>query len=169
TGSCRFPSQASVRTGADGRPVFDASTLSISHSRHEAMAAVARTPIGVDTETFDAMRADSLAALVRPREAEALRRGLGCDLPAARTLAWCLKEALFKATGSGAFAAFAGALQLLQWTRGDPGPEWRWDAACAPADAPAARAWQARFGIGADAAWVLVAPASAPANSFDFD
>ncbi|CAG1019429.1 partial 4'-phosphopantetheinyl transferase, partial [Burkholderiaceae bacterium] len=73
TGSRRFPSQASVRTGADGRPVFDANTLSISHSRHEAMAAVARTPIGVDTETFDAMRADSLAALVRPREAEVLR------------------------------------------------------------------------------------------------
>lgn len=151
---------ATVRLGADGRPAVHAHRLSISHSRRDAMAAAARMPVGVDTETFDAMRADSLGALIRPSEAQALRRDLGCDPQVARTLAWCLKEALFKATGSGAFAPFAAALQLLGWSAGLARPSWRWDIDHAPPGAPLHEAWQARFGVGRDAAWVLVAPAT---------
>lgn len=152
----RHPRQATVRQAADGRPAFEGYALSISHSRREAFAAVSARAVGVDTETFDAMRAESLSALIRPDEAHALARDLGCDLQAARTVAWCLKEALFKAAGGGAFVPFACALQLDGWPAGDISPAWHWHGESAR-HLPALDAWRVGFGLERDAAWAIVA------------
>lgn len=154
---CELPRGATVRQDANGRPTLSGTRLSISHSSREAMAAASHVPVGVDTETFDATRAESMSALVRPAEAQALRLGLGCDTQVARTVAWCLKEALFKAAGSGAFHPFAEALQLLGWCDGLTRPSWHWASNGRPLDAPQPQAWQARFGIGQGSAWVMVA------------
>lgn len=160
-GAALLPRHAAVRSAASGRPAFDGAMLSISHSRRNAMAAAAHGPVGVDTETFDALRADSLSAVIRPWEVDGLRRGLGCDARVGQTLVWCLKEALFKAAGFDGFVPFAAALQVLGWQPELERPLWRW-APGLPCQAwPALGAWQARYGVTNDSAWVLVAAARA--------
>lgn len=158
TGAAHLPHDATVRRAPCGRPAFDTATLSISHSGREAMAAAAYVPVGVDTETFDALGATSLDLVVRPWEAHGVSRGLGCDFRAARTLVWCLKEALFKAAGSGGFVRFGVALQVLSWQPGQQRPVWRWDPPESQPAWPTLAAWQACFGWHHDAAWVLVSP-----------
>jgi phosphopantetheinyl transferase len=162
-GAAALPREAVVRSGAEGRPALDGAQISISHSRRDAIAAVAHVPVGVDTETFDALAAVSLDALVRPAEADSLRRDLGCDRTAARTLTWCLKEALFKVVGGGAFTPFATALQVVGWEPAQERPLLRWAPEQEPAGAvrPQLAQWRARFGLGSDSAWVLVWPARA--------
>ncbi|MDT8997726.1 4'-phosphopantetheinyl transferase superfamily protein [Paucibacter sp. APW11] len=158
------PDQAEVRQAQDRRPSFAHTHLSISHSRREALAAVAAQAVGVDTETYDAMRADSLQLLIRDDESQALATDLGCDLQAARTLAWCIKEALFKAAGQGAFASFARALQLQGWRHDQQLPAWRWLSDEIRAPVPSLAPWQLRYGLEAEAAWALVVATPCPAT-----
>ncbi len=82
-----------------GRPVFDIATQSISHSRSEAVAV--HMLVEIDTEAYDAVRAESLSMLMGPDEVLAMRHDWGCDACVARTLLWRLKKAMFKATGWG--------------------------------------------------------------------
>ncbi len=156
-----WPLHTSVRADALGRPRFDDAALSISHSRCEALVAVAHVPVGIDTETFDALRAGSLSVLLRPDEVQAVQRGWQCDAWVARTLLWCLKEALFKATGgAGSFVHFAVALRVHAWSPGDVQPAWAWrsEAERRPLLAP----WRAQASLTGVAARVLVSPLPAP-------
>ena len=136
------PVDMAIRRQPDGRPFVDERTyLSISHSRCQAVAAVANCPVGVDVESFDALQAGSIADLLAEQEVAAVATGQGCDRSQARTLIWCLKEALFKACGQRAFVPFARAIQIQGWPQGQA-PHWRidsraagmaWDAEAAPA------------------------------------
>lgn len=161
TGADWLSHGAQVRRASTGRPAFDGAMLSISHSRRDAMAAVAHGPVGVDTETFDALRADSLSAVIRPWEVDGLCRGLGCDARVGRTLVWCLKEALFKAAGFGGFVPFAEALQVLGWQPQQAQPVWRWAPGPPQQRWPALGDWQTHYGVTDDSAWVLVTGARA--------
>lgn len=156
TGAPDLPCCTTVRCGPSGRPAFRAAKLSISHSRRDAMAAAAQLPVGIDTETFDALRASSLTALVRPWEVQAVADDIGCDAKAARTLVWCIKEALFKAAGYGGFVRFATALQVRGWPPQLGRPLWRWDPHEPAESRPALSGWRVQHGLGRDAAWVLV-------------
>lgn len=152
-----WPLQASVFNDAAGRPAFEGATVSISHSRHEAVAAVARVPLGVDTECYDALGADSLAMVLRREEVLAVQADWRCDPRVARTLLWCLKEALFKAAGSGAFMPFATALQVQGWPLGVRQPHWTWQPATAMPPLHLER-WCADAALTAWGARVLVSP-----------
>lgn len=157
--SPRWPQQAQVRNGPQGRPAFECAQLSISHNCREAVAVVAHRPVGIDIETYDALRANSLAALLGHDEWRAVQRGWGCDAQVARTLLWCLKEALFKAAGQGGFVHFAMALQVLAWSRTDAQPRWHWRGAPLPdASTPTLAAWRADATLTEHAARVLVSP-----------
>lgn len=156
-----WPRESTVRYDAAGRPSFGIAALSISHSRGEAVAVSAHAPVGVDTETFDAVQADSISMLVGADEVSSVRRGWGCDTQAARTLLWCLKEALFKAAGDGAFAPFASALRIMDWQPTRSQPVWTWCRSTAPAHChswPNLIPWAAMAELTADAARVVVHP-----------
>ncbi|AOZ02124.1 hypothetical protein BKK81_22690 [Cupriavidus sp. USMAHM13] len=159
----RAPRACRVVHHADGRPVFDGMPLhlSISHSRQLAMAAVGTEPLGVDVESVDALRADSLVALLRPAEVRVLRQAMGLRTDSARALAWCLKEALFKVVGAGGFARFASALHLAGWQPPDR-PQWQAHALeeeFAVRLAREANRWRAWCAVEAGMAHVLVLPA----------
>ena len=164
-----WPRQFSVSSDAAGRPSFDIARLSISHSRREAVAVAAHGPVGIDTETFDAVRADSLSLLLGPEEVLSVRHDWGCDAQVARTLLWCLKEALFKAAGGGAFVPFAMALRVRGWPPAAAQPVWRWQGALAGLQAPAPPVlahWRADASFTEHAARVLVSRLSDVAPLF---
>lgn len=162
------PRLAVVRKSERGRPELPGHAVSLSHCRSHAMAAVtaaaaaavmpqpqAKPPLGVDIECFAATGAASLGELIGEHECERLGRALGRPPSQARTLLWCLKEALFKALGDGAFASFAQNLQLQAWRRDVQAPVWH----CAPALSPLGPTLQRceyRHGWRSDAAWALV-------------
>lgn len=146
----------------EGRPEFHGLPLyvSITHSRRLAMAAVGAMPVGVDLEGFEALRARSLEALLRPAEVRVVQQALPGPPEAARAYLWCLKEALFKAMGEGSFARFAAALHLAGWQAPDR-PLWRAgpDGGALPAQAAGANRWRALCAADAGTAHVLVLPA----------
>ncbi|QDQ25953.1 4'-phosphopantetheinyl transferase superfamily protein [Chitinimonas arctica] len=158
-----WPAAAILRQD-DGRPyVADAHTyLSISHNRSQAVAAVSNCPVGIDVESFGALQLGSVADLLGEAEVAAVRLGQGCDASQARTLIWCLKEALFKACGRRAFVPFARAVRLQSWPAGQA-PCWavegdsREIARCdAATPTPACRNWQVQLSSSASSAQVLV-------------
>ncbi len=122
----REPYEMAVRYDTFGRPTLGGYHLSISHSRTEAAAVVAPFPCGVDTETFDAVLADSVSCLISRDEVHTVMAGWSCDPQTARTLLWSLKEALFKALGSGSFPVFATKLRIRRWTASMRQPVWQW-------------------------------------------
>lgn len=151
------PPHAALRIEPDaaGRPRAPghALHLSISHSRRRAVAAAAALPLGIDTESHEALGAASLEALLTPAEVALTARHFGCGEAAARTLLWCLKEARFKCQGRGGFVGQALAWRLRAWSRDDQ-PRWA-DAGAWPAPPPGCR-WEVRLRLDAQEACVLV-------------
>jgi 4'-phosphopantetheinyl transferase len=96
------PADVPLRRDADGGVSVDGAdwSVSIAHSGPHAVAACARTPIGVDLEQIQARDPAIATFLFRPAD-----RGLVDRLPygpdAALILCWSLKEAVLKARRSG--------------------------------------------------------------------
>lgn len=141
----------SIHRLEDGRLFIDDQTYaSISHSRDHVLGVVGDVTLGVDVERYAAVKAESVAELIRPHEIAAVAVGQRCSPQEARTLIWCFKEALFKACGAGGFAAFAAAVAIFEW-RAAHSPQWKHGD-----DTERHRLWRTRYELTPTDARVLV-------------
>lgn len=113
----RINYDAEGRPGVLDRVLGDRLFLSISHKDEIAVAAVADRPVGIDIETFTALRDPSALSHVAFSPAEnALFRSVGeCDARLVTT-AWSVKEAAAKSLGQ----KLLGREQLFAITKFDP-------------------------------------------------
>ncbi len=110
--------EISIDYNDNRRPFFADYFVSISHSQLLAVALVGDSRLGIDTECNTRLTHNNISPLITKEEITQVCIGNDIENQQAKTLIWCLKEALFKTFGENNFINFAKKIRIIYWSRG---------------------------------------------------